>query len=69
MPSLVIGATEDRAMARENFDILVSRLPHASNCMIAGAGHMVNMEKADEFNACLLKFLQGLKDGMASGCN
>lgn len=69
MPSLVIGATEDRAMPRENFDILVSQLPHAVSCMISGAGHMVNMEKADEFNACLLKFLQGLKNGTAGGCN
>lgn len=60
-PALVIGAAEDRAMARENFDIFVDQLPQASNCLISDAGHMVNMEKPAEFNACLLKFLQGLK--------
>ncbi|WP_243370968.1 alpha/beta hydrolase [Geotalea sp. SG265] len=60
-PALVIGAAEDRAMAREYFHILAAGLSHAGSCMIAGAGHMVNMEKAEEFNACLLRFLQGLK--------
>lgn len=60
-PSLVIGAAEDRAMAREYFQILVDGLSGAKSCMISEAGHMVNMEKAAEFNACLLQFLQGLK--------
>lgn len=60
-PALVIGATGDRAMPRENFDIFMSGLPHASGCLIDNAGHMVNIEQSEIFNDCLLKFLLGLK--------
>ncbi len=60
LPSLVIGAAEDKAMSKENLEIFTSRLPRASTALISGAGHMVNLEQPEAFNENLLRFLQGL---------
>ena len=58
IPALVIGAEEDRAMPLENVRIFTEALPQSSSCMIPGAGHMVNMEQPEAFNACLMEFLK-----------
>ena len=58
IPALVIGAEEDRAMPLENVRIFTEALPQSSSCIIPGAGHMVNMEQTEAFNACLLEFLK-----------
>ena len=60
LPALVIGAGEDRAMPAENVAIFTANLPHCTSRIIAAAGHMVNMEQPEAFNACLLGFLKGL---------
>ena len=37
-----------------------ARLPRARRVEIAGAGHIVNIEAADAFNAALIEFLRSL---------
>jgi 3-oxoadipate enol-lactonase len=60
LPCLVIGADEDKAVAREQIHILAAGLPHHELCMVPEAGHLVNLEQADAFNNSLLEFLGGL---------
>lgn len=60
LPALVIGAEEDRAIPLENVGIFTAALPQSTSCVIPGAGHMVNMEQPEAFNACLLEFLKGI---------
>lgn len=38
--------------------ILTEGIPNATKVVIPGAGHVVNMEKPDEFNRAVLDFLQ-----------
>ena len=61
LPALVIGAEEDRAMPIENVSVFTAALPQSTSCIIPGAGHMVNMEQPEAFNACLLGFLKGIR--------
>lgn len=58
LPALVMGAEQDRAVPPEHARILLEGLPEATLCLIDGAGHMVNLERPEPFNACLLEFLQ-----------
>ncbi len=57
-PSLVIGAEEDRTIVGEDLRILTDGLPDSELVVIPGAGHMVNVEKPDAFNECLISFLR-----------
>lgn len=41
-------------------DTIAARVPHAHKAVIAGAGHMCNMEQPAEFNQIALDFLAGL---------
>ncbi|HAD05007.1 MAG: alpha/beta hydrolase [Desulfuromonadales bacterium GWD2_61_12] len=59
-PALVIGAQEDQAIPAEHGRILAAALPNAEFHLIAGGGHMVNMEQPEAFNRCLLDFLARL---------
>jgi pimeloyl-ACP methyl ester carboxylesterase len=40
-------------------DTLASGIPGATKMVIAGAGHMANMEAPAAFNEALLSFLEG----------
>ena len=61
-PSLVIVGSEDRAASPEAVELFTSGLPSCTSQVIPGAGHMVNMEQPGEFNATLLRFLDGIRD-------
>jgi pimeloyl-ACP methyl ester carboxylesterase len=61
LPSLVVSATEDRAIPAEHGRQLAAGLPHADFRLIAGGGHMVNMEQPDAFNTALCDFLLPLQ--------
>jgi pimeloyl-ACP methyl ester carboxylesterase len=37
--------------------LLRARIPGAAEVVIQGSGHIVNMEKAQEFNSAVLSFL------------
>jgi 3-oxoadipate enol-lactonase len=60
IPCLVIGAEQDKAVTREQIQILAAGLPHHKLCMVPEAGHLVNLEQPDAFNNSLLEFLGGL---------
>jgi 3-oxoadipate enol-lactonase len=60
LPTLVICGTEDKvtppALAKE----LAALIPDARLHLISGAGHIGNLEKADEFNRVVETFIRGL---------
>ncbi|MEE2677115.1 MAG: alpha/beta hydrolase [Myxococcota bacterium] len=58
-PALVVRGEEDAAYARAA-EVMASRMPRAETLAIPGAGHIVNIEAADAFDAALLAFLEKL---------
>ena len=62
VPALVIGAREDRAIPVEESRYLDEQLPDSSLCILPEGGHMVNMEQPEQFNTCLLSFLDRLAE-------
>jgi pimeloyl-ACP methyl ester carboxylesterase len=60
LPCLVIGAEQDKAVSREQIQLLAAALPQSKLCMVAEAGHMVNLEQPASFSNSLLEFLDGL---------
>jgi pimeloyl-ACP methyl ester carboxylesterase len=59
-PSLVIAGAEDRAASPNAVELFTSGLSDCRSQVIEKAGHMVNMEQPEAFNAALIEFLQGL---------
>ena len=59
-PALVLTGAEDRAATPGALELLTAGLPCCQSRIIEQAGHMLNMEKAEEFNAALLQFLKEL---------
>jgi pimeloyl-ACP methyl ester carboxylesterase len=58
LPCLVVGAEQDVAVPLEHSRVLVEGLPNAELKIIAGAGHMANLEQPEWFNQALLGFLE-----------
>jgi pimeloyl-ACP methyl ester carboxylesterase len=58
-PALVIVGEKDAPYLRAA-EVLAARLPRAERVTIPRAGHMVNIEEAEAFNAVLIPFLQKL---------
>lgn len=56
-PSLVVGAELDLAVPAAHSRVLAGGLPQAELQIIAGAGHMANLEQTTLFNETLLNFL------------
>jgi pimeloyl-ACP methyl ester carboxylesterase len=61
-PSLVLAGDQDRASSPDAVELLTSGLPTCQSRIIQNAGHMLNMEQPEEFNAALLEFLGGLPE-------
>lgn len=57
-PSLVVAGAEDRAASPNAVELLIAGLPRCESRIIQQAGHMVNMEQPEAFNATLLEFLE-----------
>jgi len=57
LPCLVIGADQDRSVPIQDLLVLSDGLSDSELCIIPGAGHMVNVERPEAFNECLLRFL------------
>lgn len=57
MPTLVLAGSEDRVVPSANADILAAGIPHAEKVILQGAGHLINVEKPDEFNKEVIQFL------------
>ncbi len=58
VPTLVLTGTADVIVPPANARLLASLLPRAELAELAGAGHAVQVECAEEFNAVVHKFLQ-----------
>ena len=57
VPALVMVGEKDEQFLRAA-DVLASRLPRATRVTFAGAGHILNLDVPQEFDATLLRFLQ-----------
>lgn len=64
IPALVIVGEHDAAYQRAA-QVMQARLPLAESVSIPGAGHIVNIEAAEAFNAAVLRFLERLRAGEA----
>lgn len=60
LPTLVIGAAEDRTIPVELSRAIASGIPDARYVEIPAAGHMVMLEQPAIFNAAVLGFLDSL---------
>ena len=58
-PALVIVGSEDEAFRRAA-EVMAAKLPAATHRVVEGAGHILNIEQAEAFDAALLEFLKGL---------
>jgi pimeloyl-ACP methyl ester carboxylesterase len=58
-PTLVILGGEDLPHIKEIASLLVKGISGARLVTIPGAGHMVNLDARDAFNAALVAFLPG----------
>jgi pimeloyl-ACP methyl ester carboxylesterase len=59
-PALVIAGAEDRAASPDAVGIFEAGLRQCESRIIENAGHMLNIEQPEAFNAALLGFLQQL---------
>lgn len=64
VPALVIVGEHDEAYLRAA-EVMAARLPAAESVTLAGAGHVVNLEATDAFNAAVLRFLERVRAGGA----
>ncbi len=62
LPTLIITAEYDAKGCREVADLLERTIPNAEKVDIADAGHVMLMEKPEEFNKIVLDFLKEIKD-------
>lgn len=59
VPALVLVGADDAAYLRAG-EVMAARLPAATHVVVAGAGHIANIEAEEAFNQALLAFLNGL---------
>lgn len=59
-PTLVITGTEDRVVPPERSTRLAEEIPDSRFITLEGTGHLLFIEKAEEFNKIILSFLQQL---------
>lgn len=62
VPALVLVGEEDEEYLRAA-EVLAAKLPRAERVAIPGAGHIVNIEASEAFDAAVLRFLDGLPGG------
>ena len=58
-PALVVVGEEDEAYLQAA-EVMAAKLPHARRATIPRAGHIVNIEEAEAFNAEVVRFLAEL---------
>jgi pimeloyl-ACP methyl ester carboxylesterase len=60
IPTLLIGAENDPITHHKHTDLIANQLPNCYRSVKLNGGHLVNMEKVQEFNRVLLDFLADL---------
>lgn len=58
-PTLVISGDKDFVVPPRNAELLAERIPNARLDVVAGAGHVVHIEAAEQFNRDVIAFLSG----------
>ncbi len=59
LPVLVVAGEQDHITPPDEMREMADLIPGARYCLIRGAGHMSPMERPEEFNRCVLDFLEG----------
>ncbi len=57
-PVLIIWGTRDRVVRRKEVEELVRIIPGARLVVLDGAGHVIHLERPEEFNSLLKEFLE-----------
>lgn len=57
IPIMVVTAEHDLPACRDMADFIISEAPNAHRMVLADTGHLMHIEKPDEFNALILEFL------------
>lgn len=57
-PTLIVAGTDDRVVPCRNAELLAEAIPNARLNIIPGAGHLVFIEEAEQFNRAVIEFLQ-----------
>lgn len=60
IPTLLIGAEHDPIVHHGHTDIMAQHLPNCYRSIKLSSGHLVNLEKPEQFNLHLIDFLQNL---------
>jgi len=60
-PVLIVVGSEDTLTPVAEGESLRNGIPGARKCVIAGAGHLANLEQPDEFNTTLREFIGPIK--------
>ncbi|MDR5682651.1 MAG: alpha/beta fold hydrolase [Armatimonadota bacterium] len=58
-PALVIAGSDDRVLPPANAQLLADRLPNAERVVFEGTGHLLFIERSEEFNRLVEEFLLG----------
>jgi pimeloyl-ACP methyl ester carboxylesterase len=58
VPTLIFTAEHDIAACLEVAELLYKSIPDSQKIMMKGTGHLLHMERADEFNKQLVDFLK-----------
>lgn len=61
VPTLIVVGSRDVNDIHEIAGLLYARIPSAKEIVLAGAGHMINLEKPAEFNNAILDYLRQLR--------
>jgi pimeloyl-ACP methyl ester carboxylesterase len=61
VPAVVISGTEDRIVSPESARELSDRIPLSRYIPIEGSGHLLFIERSDEFNETVTCFLDGVR--------
>ena len=56
-PTLVLVGSEDQVVPPRNAELLAAALPNARRGILAGCGHVLNIECPEEFNGAVIHFL------------
>jgi pimeloyl-ACP methyl ester carboxylesterase len=62
-PTLVVVGDQDQPQILAAAERYVTEIPGAERVVIAGAAHIPNLERPDEFDDIVLRFLLGLPQG------
>jgi pimeloyl-ACP methyl ester carboxylesterase len=63
VPTLILTAEYDIPACREIADLLDSSVLNSRKVVMPGTGHLLHLEKPDEFNQHVADFIRSVTDG------